>query len=135
MVIMCGLATMTLAHIYSIYYKKVDVYRTDVKESMFEAINQKDSNGVLLGYRNTVKGYIKMSDYDAWMWTASEMFTMVAITAVMFSLVKSKASAGAIMSAVTYCWKLFGSVTCLSYFLNQVKGMETAKEKLKEVEL
>jgi len=121
-------------YVFSVLNKKMDVVRAEAYDDKYEAIQKNHTNGVRAAYNEIVRSYVKRSDYSAWRWVFGDALGLVSTIVVVLVFSVAKPTPGTIMAAVTYGWTLFESINGVGEFLVDVKEIETAKEKLAEVD-
>lgn len=115
----------------AIIQQKIDDERQKVKEILNETIMHSEHPDVSAYLISQSKQMIRASDWDAYGYGAHEFIANIAETIVIFSLVFGAFSTGAIMTNLTYVYKMFSRVGSLGCSMLHFKILENYNTYLK----
>ena len=128
--VLLGLAFYVQYYI-AVAQQKIEDNRQKVKEILNETIMHSEHPDVSIHLISQSKQMIKTSDWDAYGYGVHEFIANVAEVIVIFTLVYGAFSTGAIMTNLTYVYKIFSRVGAVGSSLLHFKILENYNSYLK----
>jgi hypothetical protein len=128
--VLLGLAFYVQYYI-AIAQQQIEDNRQKVKEILNETIMHSEHPDVSIHLVSQSKQMIKFSDWDAYGYGVHEFIANIAEVIVIFTLVYGAFSTGAIMTNLTYVYKIFSRVGALGSSLLHFKILENYNSYLK----
>lgn len=112
--------------------RKWDDVAVEADDIRNAAIGDRDIGTVERAYGRKVDSYVASSDLSAFDWIQGIGFGMVAEAIAILAMVRPGVTPGSVLEVVGYVWGVFGHSGGISGFLDAVRGVALAKDKIAE---